>query len=616
MSVPRPVCVIVLAWNGLDYTKRCLETLRTVTTFPDYRVIVVDNGSTDGTPEFLATLDWVELIRNEENVGFVRGNNIALRRCPPDCDVILLNNDTEIPQADWIDRLQRTAYATPDTGIVGCRLRRANGMLQHAGAYMPPTYWGQQIGSNEHDINQYSDDREVDIVVFACAYIKREVLDKVGLLSEEYVSYFEDADYCYKAREAGYRPVCCGSVTVIHHENISTAINGVRLTDVFEKSGAVFRKHWKEYIEGRRYNRKLDWHSIVGLETGYGISSKELMLAMDRLGVELAYKYVYGYGTPFPVSEPETSDSYMINVIRQRSFGANAIQVVYGQGDVFDRNTGKYKIGYTMLETDRIPADWAAAANRMDEVWVPSEFNRETFRASGVTKPIHVIPLGINPDYFNPAINACRIGDMFTFLSIFEWGERKAPEILLKAFNDEFKSGEDAVLICKISNSDGDVDIASQVRDLKLNPGGGRIVFSLNEIIPTYQLGSLYRGADCFVLPTRGEGWGMPMLEAMACGLPVIATDWSSHRDFMNDGNSYLVKVEKMVPAEAKCPYYKGFQWAQPSHEHLRTLMRHVYEHRDEARAKGARAAGEAHAKWTWRHGAEKIIARLNEIGH
>jgi len=613
MMTPRPVCIVILAWNGLDYTKRCLESLRN-TLFPDYHVIVVDNGSTDGTTEYLETLDWVQLIRNEENVGFVRGNNIALRQCPPDSDVILLNNDTEVQQADWIDLLQRAAYESPENGIVGCRLRRPNGILQHAGAYMPPTYWGQQIGSNESDINQYNANRVVDSVVFACAYIKREVLDRVGLLDEAYVSYFEDTDYCFKAREAGFLSVCCGAVTIIHHENVSTAINGVRFSDVFERSGAVFRKHWKSRIEGRRYQRKLAWHSIINFETGYAISSRQLMLAMDRQGVELSYKYVYGQGTPFNVQEPEMSGDYMVNVICQRSFPGSRTQVVYGQGDVFDSNTGKYKIGFTMLETDHIPAQWAAAANRMDEVWVPSSFNEETFRRSGVTKPIYIIPLGIDPDYFNPSITSCRLGDMFTFLSVFDWGERKAPEILLRAFSDEFRHEEDAVLICKISNSDGDVDVAAQVAALNLKSTGGRIIFSLNEIIPTYQLGALYRSVDCFVLPTRGEGWGMPILEAMACGLPVIATDWSSQRDFMNAENAYPIQVEKLVPAEAKCPYYKGFKWAQASYEHLRTLLRHVYENREEAREKGARAARDAYARWTWGHAAQKIIARLKAI--
>ena len=616
MTAARPVSIIILSWNGLSYTKACLESLKEHTRFHDYRVVVVDNGSTDGTVEYLRSLDWVSLICNPGNVGFTRGNNMAILQSPADCDILLLNNDTEIHQEDWIERMQQTAYSEADIGIVGCRLRRPSGMLQHAGAYMPPTYWGQQIGGGEQDINQFCDDREVDAVVFACAYIKRSVIDRVGLLNEAYFSYFEDTDYCYMARDAGYRTVCCGAVTVIHHENVSTAINGVDFGELFGKSSAVFKKRWKSRIEGPgRYQQALGWHSIANFETGYAISSRQLMLAMDRLGVEVFYKYAYGAGAPFDLAEPEASDDYMVNVIQSRRHGRHDVEVVYAQGDVFDKNSGKYRIGYTMLETDHIPEEWAEAANRMDEVWVPSSFNVETFRNSGVTRPIHIIPLGVDPDYFHPKISSFRLSDSFTFLSNFEWGERKAPEILLRAFNDEFHHKEDVVLVCKTSNSDPGVDVAGQVKDLKLKPGGGRIIFSLNEILPTYQLGALYRMADCFVLASRGEGWGMPILEAMACGLPVIATDWSSQCDFMNGENAYPLRVERLVPALAKCPYYKGFQWAQPSYDDLRRLMRHVYEHPEEARDKGVRASRDAHANWTWRRSGSKILDRLRAIG-
>ena len=612
----KPISIIILTWNGLRYTKRCLETLHANTKCSNFDVIVADNGSTDGTLEYLRSIPWITLVENGSNLGFAKGNNQALRLVPPDRDVLLLNNDTEVHQQDWLDRLRLTAYRRPDIGLVGCRLRRENGMLQHAGAYMPlETYWGQQIGGGERDINQFSADREVDSVVFACVYVKRVVLEKVGLLNEQFFSYFEDTDYCFRAREFGYSIVCCGSVTLTHHENVSTMVNGVSHSGLFLDSQVTFKKNWHEKLASKRYTRQLGWHSLFDFPSGYAISSQKIALALDRRSVELTYRYLYGPGTIFPIPEPPMSTDYMINIIRGRALVAGGIQVVYGQGDRLDANYGRYKIGFTMLETTRIPIEWVRQANKMAEVWVPSTFNVKTFQESGVKRPIHVIPLGVDPDYFNPEIVGYPLPDVFSFLSVFEWGERKAPELMLKAFNDEFRESEPVVLICKVLNSDPGVNLSNQIEGLRLRRLGGRIVFSVNEVVPTHQLGVLYRSADCFVSATRGEGWGMPILEAMACGLPVIATNWSAQCDFMRKDNAYPIEVEKLIPAEAKCPYYRGSEWAHPSYEHLRKQMRYVFEHRDEARATGLRAASEVHARWTWGHSAEKIIARLDALG-
>jgi glycosyltransferase involved in cell wall biosynthesis len=376
----------------------------------------------------------------------------------------------------------------------------------------------------------------------------------------------------------------------------------------------VFRRKWERHLRKTRYTRQIGWHSILNFPTGYASSSREFVSALDRAGVHVAYKYVYGPGTIFPKPEPEASDSYLVSMIRQRPLTGERIQVVYGQGDVFESNFGTYQIGFTMLETDRIPGEWVRQANLMDEVWVPSTFNRQTLVDSGVTRPVHVVPLGVDPDYFHPNITSHALSGVYTFLSIFEWGERKAPEVLLRAFNDEFREDEPVVLLCKTMNVDPGVDVHEQVTQLNLQSTGGRIHLALNHVVPNYQLGSLYRSADCFVLPTRGEGWGMPVIEAMACGLPVIATDWSAHCDFMNDGNAYPLEVERLVPAQAKCPYYTGFKWAEPSYAHLRRLMRYVFENQAEAREKGAKASREIHESWTWNRAAQKIIARLDAI--
>jgi glycosyltransferase involved in cell wall biosynthesis len=251
----------------------------------------------------------------------------------------------------------------------------------------------------------------------------------------------------------------------------------------------------------------------------------------------------------------------------------------------------------------------------MEEIWVPSMFNVQTMRDSGVTRPIYRIPLGIDPHYFHPRIEGYRHNKAFTFLSVFEWGERKAPELLLRAFTDEFRTTEDVVLLLKVMNRDQKIDVRDQIAQMRLARNGGRVLLSLNDVIPTYQLGSLYRSADCFVLPSRGEGWGMPVLEAMACGLPVIATNWSAMTDYLDESIAYPVEVERLVPARAKCPYYKGFRWAKPSYDHLRARMRYVFEHPGEAQSRGMRASDVVHSRWTWDHSAQLLAQRLEQIG-
>ena len=607
------ISIIILTWNGLDYTKKCLNSLKESDGIEKCTVYVVDNGSTDGTIEYLSQLDWIKLIKNDKNLGFVRGNNVAIHQIQ-EGDVILLNNDIIIVQKNWINKLHESAYKDEKIGIVGCRLVNEKGEFLHAGTYIyPETYWGHQIGGGQKDIGQYSDDREVQGVVFACAYIKRPVIDKIGGLNETFFSYFEDTDYCLSAKKAGFKVICCGKVTLIHYQNVSTDINNANFSDMFLESQKKFKKIWKYDLENR-YTYEMAWHSIMNFPSGYAVSAKNFMLSLDKMNVDISYRYVYGKGTPFPVEEPEQSDNYIMNIIRHRKFKRNCPQVVYGQGDVFYKNNGKYKIGFTMLETTGIPREWVRQCNMMDEVWVPSQFNVETFRNSGVKVPIHVIPLGIDPNYYNPAIKSYKQHNKYTFLSVFEWGERKAPEILLKAYSKAFNKTDEVVLICKVINNDGSIDINEEIRKLNLPDDGPEIIFLYNTKFADYDMPTLYRSADCFVISTRGEGWGMPILEAMACGLPVIATNWSSQVDFFNENNGYPVDVESLIDAKAKCPYYEGFQWANPSEEHLIFQMRYVYEHQSEAKEKGLVASYEARNNWSWKAAGLKILDRLVEI--
>jgi glycosyltransferase involved in cell wall biosynthesis len=106
----------------------------------------------------------------------------------------------------------------------------------------------------------------------------------------------------------------------------------------------------------------------------------------------------------------------------------------------------------------------------------------------------------------------------------------------------------------------------------------------------------------------------MPILEAMACGLPTITTSWSGPADFLHEGIGFPLEVKSLVPAEARCPYYEGFEWAEPDADHLRARMREVVSDQERARQKGLAAAAEVASRYTWEHTAERIRERLREL--
>ncbi|MBI3416683.1 MAG: glycosyltransferase [Verrucomicrobia bacterium] len=327
---------------------------------------------------------------------------------------------------------------------------------------------------------------------------------------------------------------------------------------------------------------------------------------------------------------PKNLQKHLSEHLRSRAEVAGKICVTHTPGSSFAPQPGAaYNIGRTMFETDRLPLAWVTRCNQMDEVWVPSEFNRETFAASGVERDkLVVIPGAVDANHFDPVRHtALPLPNRakFNFLSVFEWSSRKGGDVLLSAYLREFSAQDDVCLYLRaylVNQPDGDPTqtirrlIDQHAATLVLGDKQLPRIEILAEQIPTAELPRLYKAVDCLVAPSRGEGWGRPHHEAMMMGVPVIATNWSGNTAFMNAENSYLIDYElvEVTRTEPELWHYRGHRWADPKENHLRELMRRVQQNPAEAVAKGKVARSRMQARFSCEAVAAQVVARLEVI--
>ncbi|WP_217915156.1 glycosyltransferase family 2 protein [Miltoncostaea marina] len=259
-------------------------------------------------------------------------------------------------------------------------------------------------------------------------------------------------------------------------------------------------------------------------------------------------------------------------------------------------------VGATCFETAGLPASWveATTSGAVREVWVPTRFNLRTFTDAGVDPGLlRVVPYPVDGAMLAPRQPAAPGRTGVTFLSVFEWTWRKGWDVLLRAWAEEFDGAEDVrlrVLTYRGAGAAGDGDILGQaaglLRELGHDPERVADIDLVLEPVPHGGMPALYDAADAFVLPTRGEGAGMPVLEAAARGLPVIATAWGGHEELMAPETAFPVAVARMVEAPPELvrdnPVYAGQLLAEPDLASLRAAMRAVVEDRAEAARRAA----------------------------
>jgi GT2 family glycosyltransferase len=239
--------VIVPTCNALDYTRLCVESLLTHTD-PRHELIFVDNGSTDGTPEYLQGLardhKRVRVILNGDNLGFAAGCNLGLAAAHGR-HLVLLNSDTVVTTG-WLENLVNAAERHPRAGLVGSVTNNISGMQKlESVAYDQENLSG--LGDfAAAEIAAHADETERTMRLTAmCLLIKRELLARIGGLDEIFgMGNYEDNDYCLRAHLAGYECLIARDVFVHHFGSRSFAAAGVDYVAQIRRQWTIFKAKW------------------------------------------------------------------------------------------------------------------------------------------------------------------------------------------------------------------------------------------------------------------------------------------------------------------------------------------------------------------------------------
>jgi GT2 family glycosyltransferase len=228
------ISVIIVSWNVRDLLKKCLESIFRHTQDVAFEVIMVDNASTDGTLEMLKHyFPNVKLIANQKNLGFAKANNIGIREAQGEY-ILLLNPDTEFIE-NSLEKVVQKMESDENIGVLGCRILNSDKSLQPSVRRFPTLASQLIILLKLHRLFpsllnnylakdfDYSKEAEAVQVMGAFFCVSRTVFEQIGLLDEEYFIWFEEVDFCRRAKKVGYKVIYCPEISIIHHSGQSFA---------------------------------------------------------------------------------------------------------------------------------------------------------------------------------------------------------------------------------------------------------------------------------------------------------------------------------------------------------------------------------------------------------
>jgi GT2 family glycosyltransferase len=533
----RPVSIVIPSFRDAEHVVTLVGSIHKTVPRGMVRIVVADDASGSEHLAALEAIAGIEIVAGEQNEGFAANVNRGLRAVD-EGDVVVLNSDVEA-RPGWLAALQYAASQEEDVGIVGAQLLYPDGRIQFGGTVRnrdAPEWFDHRYRFKPEGWGPACQAGPALAVTGACMYVRREVIDRVGLLDERYPMAYEDVDWCLRAWQAGFRVLYFPAARLVHHESVT------RGTDVGEReltSQRLFWERWGEFFDERSVRTDSGALRIAYVTEGTGIGGghRDIFEHLNRLldrGHEVALYTLGDAPDWFELRAPVHSFEFYDELIEALA-DVDAIKVATWWNTAAPVWRASVLHGIPVyfvqdIETSYYPDDESARHAVLDSYrpefryMTISSWNRDRLRELGLDAEL--IPPGIDLETFRPLAELGRREDMV--LALGRSNPLKNLPLTIEAWRalDEHPEVGERPELC-LFGIEPELAAAPGMRHVESPSDAG--------------VNRLFNEATVFVQTSTHEGFCLPPLEAMATGGAVVCTDAHGNRDFCVDGENCLM---------------------------------------------------------------------------
>jgi glycosyltransferase involved in cell wall biosynthesis len=363
--------------------------------------------------------------------------------------------------------------------------------------------------------------------------------------------------------------------------------------------------------------RKIEWICFAN-RSGYAQAAQDYIYALKPLP-KYDIRMLILHGTPDQVSVSPKRYAEIIEMSRKDSdLEGDSIQVFHCIPEMQRRiRPLNWRVGFATFETFQPPSIWIPMLNENDVIICPSKFNVKIFEHAGIKKPIFHIPHCIDTSLFNPEVAPSYKASQFTFLFLGTWRRRKGWPQLIEAWLKEFDIHDNVRLVIKTDRlTQARNDIEQLKNNLDLSKKETAPILIETKVLNELELPRFMKNADCLISPTLGEGFGIPGLQCMALGVPVIITNFSGCQDYANEETATLLEPSGYILYNEldQVSQFANKKWAHITSGMVAKSMRDVLSNYEQARTKAAVAASRIPLEYSYAVIAKKFDNMLETL--